>query len=339
MASLLSGITAGGITSKIEGFGSTVAVKGKNMLDSFFPPERRAELLAKIQSFVLRNPKLSVSQLCAHICCPVLTRCQAFLASNIAMTGFPMFLFALFSLTVLVFAVIVALVIGLLVAVAFTLFCVGLALLVLFPVVFFTTLVACFIFLWGLGGYYLFRWMNKGGSPAPQGQAIGDKISAMTGGKLDLLMGNARQQQIDAKLGKDTEKELKEKYVAAQENGETPKGAKGTQNGVGAANGTSNGTPKKSASSTPKKLPPGAADVKKHVGTGVDGVKKNVNADGVKNATGQVTKHADAGNAVNGVNTGVNKVGKTTGLDGATSKVTGTVGTVKGGIGGTTGLL
>lgn len=49
-----------GIMGKIEGLGSAVALKGKAMIDSIFPPEKRNELLAKIQAFAMKNPKLSV---------------------------------------------------------------------------------------------------------------------------------------------------------------------------------------------------------------------------------------------------------------------------------------
>jgi hypothetical protein len=50
-----------GILSSIEGWGNWIAAKGKSLLDSVFPPEKRASFLAKLQSFMLKNPKLSVS--------------------------------------------------------------------------------------------------------------------------------------------------------------------------------------------------------------------------------------------------------------------------------------
>lgn len=46
--------------STIEGFGNTITMKGKALVDSIFPPDKRAALLAKIQAFALKNPKLSV---------------------------------------------------------------------------------------------------------------------------------------------------------------------------------------------------------------------------------------------------------------------------------------
>lgn len=50
-----------GVLGKIEGIGNLVAAKGKALLDGVFPPEKRSELLAKIQQFAVRNPKLSVN--------------------------------------------------------------------------------------------------------------------------------------------------------------------------------------------------------------------------------------------------------------------------------------
>lgn len=48
------------ILSTIEGLAGTVQQKGMALVDSVFPPERRSELLAKLQQFAVRNPKLSV---------------------------------------------------------------------------------------------------------------------------------------------------------------------------------------------------------------------------------------------------------------------------------------
>ena len=49
-----------GILSSIQGWGSKIAQWGQGLLDRFFPPEQRAAILAKIQEFMLANPKLSV---------------------------------------------------------------------------------------------------------------------------------------------------------------------------------------------------------------------------------------------------------------------------------------
>ncbi|KXT09721.1 hypothetical protein AC579_1690 [Pseudocercospora musae] len=174
------------VLSTVDTWGGWVAGKGKSVVDGIFPPEKRAAFLAKLQDFMLRNPKLS-----------------AFLGMNLALTGIPLGLFVLFSLSVFIFALVVALVVGLLAAVLFTLFMVGVALIVVFPTVMFTTGAACFLFLWGLGGYYILKWANgEGGGEskqAPEGQAIGDQLNSLTGGRLGGLMEGARSQ--NAKKG------------------------------------------------------------------------------------------------------------------------------------------
>lgn len=51
-----------GILGSIEGWGNWITAKAKAMLDRVFPPETRAAFLAKLQAFMLANPKLSVSE-------------------------------------------------------------------------------------------------------------------------------------------------------------------------------------------------------------------------------------------------------------------------------------
>ena len=119
---------------------------------------------------------------------------------NLALTGVPLGLFILFTITVALFALIVGLLLGLLGAVIFILFCVGTALLVVLPFIFFTTAAATFLFLWGLGGYYIIKWANggspsEGGKEAAPGEAVGDKLNSLTGGKLSGFMDSARDQR------------------------------------------------------------------------------------------------------------------------------------------------
>lgn len=83
---------------------------------------------------------------------------QAFLTTQIAFTGLPLLLFFAFSLTVFLFSLIAALLIGLIAALLFTVFMLGVALVVILPTVFLTTFAASFVYLWGLGGYYLMTW-------------------------------------------------------------------------------------------------------------------------------------------------------------------------------------
>lgn len=118
---------------------------------------------------------------------------------NFALTGVPLFLFILFSITVFIFSLIVGLVVGLLAAVLFTLTMVGIALTIVFPAVFFTTMAATFLFLWGLGGYYIIKWANSGDEnkdkEVPPGQSVGDRLNSFTGGRLSGFMDAARARQ------------------------------------------------------------------------------------------------------------------------------------------------
>ncbi|CAK4032993.1 hypothetical protein DOTSEDRAFT_72572 [Lecanosticta acicola] len=136
--------------SSIDYWGGRTVQKARGMLDSVFPPEKRTAFVSKLKDFILANPKVS-----------------AFLGINLALTGIPLGLFILFSLSVFIFALVVALVVGLLAAILFTLGAVGLALIVVFPIIMFTTVAACLLFLWGLGGYYILKWASsdKEGGP------------------------------------------------------------------------------------------------------------------------------------------------------------------------------
>ena len=118
---------------------------------------------------------------------------------NIALTGIPLGIFVLFSFTVALFSMIGGVMLGLLGAFLFTLFWVGLALSIVFPVVFLTTMTACFLFLWGMGGYYLLRWLNgttdadgKEGKPLLASGSIGDSLNSLTGGRLTGFMNQAK---------------------------------------------------------------------------------------------------------------------------------------------------
>ena len=65
------------------------------------------------------------------------------------------------TITVVVFALLAGLIIGLVGAVLFIVVCVGFALIILLPTLFLTTAAATFIWLWGIGGYYILKKFNK----------------------------------------------------------------------------------------------------------------------------------------------------------------------------------
>ena len=255
-----------------------------------------------------------------------------------------MFLFIVFGLTVFVFSLIVAIVIALVLTVLFVLSAIGIGLMFFFPIIFFTTLTACFLFLLGLVGYWIFKKFNQGEPGAP-GDAIGDKLNDMTGGKLNFLMGPAREKLAEDKMGDaqqvwsrgpsgyygDKEHQVnvngdsKEKATA---NGHANGGPKKQANADhSASNGQTNGTPKKASTADQGKATTSGSDAKSHATNAGDGVKKNMT-----NATNQASK-APGVNEVSGTVKGTPKK-----LNNATGTVKGATGSVGGLAGGATGL-
>ena len=227
-----------------------------------------------------------------HICTATvawLTKCQqAFLGMNLALTGVPLGLFVLFSLTVFIFALVVALVVALLAAVLFTLFAVGTALLFVFPAVLFTTGTACFLFLWGLGGYYILRWANgdKEGAPkqAPEGQSIGDSLNRFSGGRLDGFMQNVRSQNANNnETGKNDRPAKQQQNAQTQDHSTSEK-----QNGFAAGNHAKNAT----------------NEASKHVGTA-----SNQATDAVSGATKPVTDASNTAGTIKGGLSGASGLG------------------------------
>jgi len=78
-----------------------------------------------------------------------------------AISGVPLGFFILLTFTVAIFSIVAALLVGLLGALLFIVFAVGVALVFLLPTLFFTTLLATFLFLWGVGAYYLLKWFSE----------------------------------------------------------------------------------------------------------------------------------------------------------------------------------
>ena len=69
------------------------------------------------------------------------------------------------TISVAIFAILAALIIALLGAVLFIVFCVGVALVFLLPTLFITTGIATFIWLWGMGTYYILKKFNQKSIP------------------------------------------------------------------------------------------------------------------------------------------------------------------------------
>ncbi|KAL9596623.1 MAG: hypothetical protein Q9219_005660 [cf. Caloplaca sp. 3 TL-2023] len=166
MAEMISGIT-GGLQGSLNG----MLNKGSAWLDSIFPPEKRNELMAKISKFATEKPMMA-----------------SFILSHLALSGVPMGLFIIMTITIVIFSIVAALILAVLAAVIFSVVCVGFALIILLPTLFITTAAASFIWLWGLGAYYILKWFNKKEIPGihkPMGEGMDGELGldALTGDK------------------------------------------------------------------------------------------------------------------------------------------------------------
>lgn len=86
------------------------------------------------------------------------------------------------TITVVVFALLGALLIGLLGALLFIVVAVGFALVILLPTLFVTTFAAAFIWLWGVAGYYILKWFNQKEIPGiHKPLSDGMSLDALTG--------------------------------------------------------------------------------------------------------------------------------------------------------------
>lgn len=225
---------------------------------------------------------------------------QTFLGMNLAITGVPLFLFVLFSLTVFIFALVVGLLVGLLGAVAFTLFAVGLALMVVLPTIFFTTMGATFLFLWGLGGYYILKWANGEGSSQSGNQeggpSIGDRLNSLTGGRLTGFMNSAKNQEAKKDMGgwgdEHTPAQNDEKPQSSQQNGKTQAPQKTSKPET---NGSPKPKPKANGSPAPQKAASDASNATTNT------AKKATDAAGGATGGAQKAVGSTAGTATGGL--------------------------------------
>ena len=186
------------------------------------------------------------------------------------------------TISVVVFALLAGLIIGLVGAVLFIVVCVGFALIILLPTLFLTTAAATFIWLWGFGGYYILKKFNKKEIPgihtdikdAPAG--IQQQLGAITGQGGPQGDPNGGEKDADGgakENGKPKEANGGPKYPGGYKAGAS-KHANGVADkvgNVGKASGVDVGNPKE------------AADVGKHAG------KVTNAAQGVKGGVSGVT--------------------------------------------------
>jgi Promethin len=222
-----TGTPLGSMTGMLQGSINNLFSTGQGILDRWFPPAKREELKNKLMKFATERPQFA-----------------AFLLSQIALSGIPLALFLIMSITVLIFALLAGIIVGVLGAVLFTVVCLGVALLVLLPTLFMTTFAASFIFLWGLGAYYILKWFNqkdipgihKGGKDAMQKQIGLDNLPALNGNhaaprseKQNKHPDNHDEENGHVGAGQKDQKPAKSKSPpASAKRSQTPSGGKGT---------------------------------------------------------------------------------------------------------------
>lgn len=196
---------------------------------------------------------------------------QSFILSQVALSGIPLGLFAIMTLTVIVFSLLAALLIGLLGALIFAVVAVGFALLILLPTLFITTFAAAFIWIWGVGGYYIVKWFNKKEVPGihkPLNGGLGES------GQLDALTGQGKPGNENG-VPKEANGTPKEKSTPKKENISRKKDAKET----------------KELDDVVKKTPVG--DVGKTTGVDLKDPKKAADVNKVTSKTGDLKKATD----------------------------------------------
>lgn len=192
------------------------------------------------------------------------------------------------TISVVVFALLAGLIIALVGAVLFIVVCVGFALIILLPTLFLTTAAATFIWLWGVGGYYILKKFNKKEIPGIHTDLKGgpgglkEQLGAITGdggpqgdpsGGEKQANGHAEENGAAKENGKPKETNGGPKYPGGYKAGATKhaNGAADKVGSVGKASGVDVGNPKE------------AADVGKHAG------KVTNAAQGVKGGVSGVT--------------------------------------------------
>ena len=196
-----TGGALGSVTGLLQGGVSYVINMGKNLLDKVLPAERREAIKEKLTKFATEKPYLA-----------------SFLFSQIALSGLPMFLFIVMTVSVVIFALIVGLLVGLIGAVLFILAAVGFALVILLPTLFFTTFLAVGVWLWGMAAWYIIKAFNEKDVPGIH-KPLGESLKNATG-MSDLVSSTNGQAQDEKPQTNGTAENPKAKHLDKQGRGQ-----------------------------------------------------------------------------------------------------------------------
>ena len=212
---------------------SSLISTGSAYIDRFFPPHKREAWKQWLVKFCTENPRIA-----------------SFLLSQLALSGPPLALFILMTITVVIFALLAGILVGLIGALLFIVFAVGVALLFLLPVLFFTTAAAVFFWLWGMGTYYIVKWFNEKDVPGIHTSVKEGAMQASGMRDLPGLNGDSLTGERDAIAGEGE---------APPEKGERPKAEKKAE-GEGRSTGAQHHTDGKEKSERTSKKTGGGAN-------------------------------------------------------------------------------
>ncbi|KAJ4379314.1 hypothetical protein N0V86_005359 [Didymella sp. IMI 355093] len=136
-----------------------VSARIEHATNRILPTKQREHALENLRAFSVRNPKLAT-----------------FLTAEAALAGFPILLFLAFATATLVVSVITCVLLGVIAALAFTLFTTGFALLFVVPIVFIGSCTASLVFVWSLIGYLVLQRINGGETPIQPGTKLIEQI-------------------------------------------------------------------------------------------------------------------------------------------------------------------
>ncbi|RMD39489.1 hypothetical protein DV735_g5649, partial [Chaetothyriales sp. CBS 134920] len=142
--------------SVLRTVGSTVQLSMNHLgnvtssqLDHYFPAEKRQASKRWVTDFATERPYLA-----------------SFLLFQLVLSGPPLAFFLITTTTLVTFFVLGGLIVGVLGALLLTLFVVGIGLAFLLPILFFTTVAALSVWLWGSIIFYIVKRLNNGRGPS-----------------------------------------------------------------------------------------------------------------------------------------------------------------------------
>ncbi|KAL6250059.1 hypothetical protein RBB50_002360 [Rhinocladiella similis] len=149
----------------------TITTSG-NAVDRFLPPQKREQWKNRLITFASERPYLA-----------------GFLASQIALNGLPLIVFACTTVSVFIFSILAGILVGVIGGLLFVVPAIGFALLILMPLLFFTTATAVFLWFWGVAAYAVIDWLSQKETASGRQSGGNGKTHGSNGGPLPTQNG------------------------------------------------------------------------------------------------------------------------------------------------------